>query len=132
MTRLTEKQARELLGNKYPGQPKRHKYNAQKTVVDGIAFDSTREAEYYCELKIRVAAGEVKSFELQPEFILQEGFIHQGKKHRPIFYRADFRIHYPDGREEIIDVKGHKTKEYQLKKKMLLARYPDINFREVV
>jgi len=57
MTHLTEKQAQELLGDKYPEPPKKHKYNARKTVVDGITFDSKREAEYYCELKLRVRAG---------------------------------------------------------------------------
>lgn len=132
MTHLTEKQAQELLGDKYPEPPKKHKYNARKTVVDGITFDSKREAEYYCELKLRVRAGEVEWFELQPEFLLQEGFTYRGKRHREIKYIADFKIGYPDGRIEVVDVKGHKTKEYQLKKKLLLAKYPDINFREVV
>lgn len=132
MARLTEKQARELLGEKYPGAPKKHKYNAQKTIVDGITFDSKREADYYCELKLRVRAGEVEWFELQPEFVLQEAFTHQGKKYQPISYRADFRIGYADGQVEIVDVKGHKTKEYKLKKKLLLARHPNINFTEVV
>lgn len=37
---------------------------------------------------------------------------------------------YPDGREEIVDTKGYKTKEYLLKRKMLLFRYPEINFIE--
>lgn len=132
MTRITEKQARELLGDKYPGSPKRHKYNAKKTVIDGITFDSQREAEFYCELKLLVQAGEVAWFYLQPQFILQKGFTHQGKKYREIKYIADFQIGYPDGLVEVVDVKGHKTKEYELKKKLLLAKYPDINFREVV
>lgn len=130
MTRLSEKQARELLGDKYP-EPKKHKYNARKTTIDGVTFDSQREAEFYCELKLLVKAGKVERFELQPEFVLQEGFTYQGKKYRSIIYRADFRIVYPDGQVEIVDVKGHKTKEYQIKKKLLLARYPEINFREV-
>lgn len=132
MTHLTEKQARELLGDKYPGPPKKHKFNAKKTVVDGITFHSKREADYYCELKLRVRAGEVEWFELQPEFLLQEGFTYRGKRHREIKYIADFKIGYPDGRIEVVDVKGHKTKEYQLKKKLLLKKYPEIWFTEVV
>ena len=98
MVRLSEKQARELLGDRYPGPPaKKNKYNAQKTVIDGIKFDSQDEANFYCELKLRVRAGEVESFDLQPEFLLQEGYRDaNGKYHRPIKYRADFRIRYPD------------------------------------
>lgn len=132
MVRLSEKQARELLGDLYPGPAKQHKYNARKTTVDGVTFDSQREAEYYCELKIRARAGEIGSFELQPEFLLQEAFFHDGKLIRAITYRADFKIIHLDGREQIVDVKGHKTKEYQIKKKLLLARYPGIWFTEVV
>jgi len=45
MTCFSEKQAREILGDRYPGPTKKHKYNARKTVVDGITFDSNREAE---------------------------------------------------------------------------------------
>jgi hypothetical protein len=107
------------------------KYYNKKPVVDGITFDSQKEANYYCELKIKKRAGKIKDFELQPEFLLQEGFRDKsGKWHRPIKYRADFKIKYPDNREEIIDTKGHKTGIYRIKKKLLLARYPKINFRE--
>lgn len=131
MTRLSEKKARELFGDRYPGPAPKSKYNNRKTILDGITFDSQKEADYYCQLLLRQRAGEIKGFELQPEFILQEGFTHEGHKVRPIIYRADFRINYPDGREQVVDVKGKKTKEYQLKKKMLLKKYPGIWFTEV-
>lgn len=129
MTRLSEKQAREL--GLIPPAPNKNKYNAKKTMIDNIVFDSKREAHYYCELKLRAQAGEIKSFDLQPEFVLQETFTHNGKKYRAIKYRADFKLYYPDGREEIIDVKGKKTKEYLIKKKLLLKNYPGIWFTEV-
>lgn len=130
MIRLTEKQARKLLGDKYPGPEKKHKYNAIRTTIDGITFDSQREADYYAELKLLLKAGVITRIDLQPEFILQPEFKYRGKKYRPIIYRADFKVYYHDGREEIVDVKGHKTKEYQLKKKLLLEQYPEIIFRE--
>lgn len=120
MTRLTEKEARAILGDMYTEPPKKLKYNAQKLVVDGIRCPSIHEAEYYCTLKIRVRAGEIVKFELQPEFILQEGYMRNGKKVREIKYISDFRVYYTDGREEIVDTKGYRTKEYKLKKKMLL------------
>lgn len=132
MIHMTEKQVRELLGDKYPGKKKkRHKHNAQKTVLDGITFPSKLEADYYAVLKLRVRAGEVTRFELQPEFILQEAFItRNGRKVREIKYIADFKVFYPDGRVEIVDTKGFRTKDYKLKKKLFLAKYPDVKFAE--
>lgn len=112
-------------------RPSGSKYRSRKTVVDGITFDSKKEAEYYIGLKLRQKAGEIASFELQPTFVLQEGFQPKiGKKVQAIKYKADFRVVYPDGREEIVDTKGYRTKEYLIKRKMLLYRYPGINFVE--
>lgn len=51
------------------------------TVVDKIKFDSKMESDYYVFLKAEQAAGRVKSFTLQPEFILQpKYFILNGEK----------------------------------------------------
>jgi len=109
---------------------KNAKYYAQKTVIDGITFDSKKEAQKYLELKLLQRAGEVIEIELQPEFVLQEAYRYKGKKVRAVTYRADFRVRYRDGREVIIDTKGYRTKEYLIKRKLLLARYPDIDFVE--
>lgn len=105
------------------------KYHARKTAVDGIVFDSKKEAARYCELKLLEAAGKIGRLELQPCFELQPGYVHNGKKIRPIEYRADFR-YITDGCEVVEDVKGLKTEVYKLKKKMLLYRYPDLRFLE--
>ncbi len=129
MINLTEEEAQKMLGGKYKA-PKRHKYNAKKTYVDGIPFDSRKEANYYGELKMRRAAGEILDFELQPEFELQGGFKHEGKAIRAIKYRADFKIIHKNFDVEIVDCKGFRTKEYAIKKKLLLAKYPDIHFIE--
>lgn len=107
-----------------------NKYNNKKPLVDGIKFDSKKEARFYEDLKLQMAAGEVQEFELQPKFVLLE----KDKDRvtgRGIKYIADFKITYSDGSVEVVDVKGHKTQVYKLKKKLLLAKYPDINFREV-
>ena len=53
------------------------------------------------------------------------------KRIRKITYRADFRVTYCDGIVEVVDVKGMRTPIYKLKLKMLLHRYPEINFVEV-
>lgn len=116
---------------KAEGGAKRSKYRAKKTQVDGIIFDSRKEADYYCELRVRKMAGKIKDFERQVPFVLQPKFSYQGKTVREIKYIADFVITYPDGEQEVVDVKGVRTKEYLLKRKMLLCLHPDIHFVEV-
>lgn len=110
-----------------------NKYGASKVELDGYKFDSKKEARYYQELKLLQKGGVVKSFELQVAYVLQEGFRHKCCKRKvlPITYLADFVVHYTDGHTEVVDVKGFRTKDYKIKKKMLLYRYPDIDFKEV-
>ena len=106
-----------------------NKYNNKKTIVDGIKFDSEMESHYYLYLKHLKEIGEVVDFVLQPTYLLQEGFDLNGKRIRPITYKADFKVIYKDGHEEVIDVKGKLTEEFKIKRKMLLYRYRDINFK---
>ena len=132
MINLTEAEAMELLGDKYTGPKpkKKHKYNAKKVELDGISFPSQHEAQYYSVLKLRVKAGEVEKFELQPVFVLQEGYMRGGKKVRAIKYIADFKVFYPDGRVEIVDTKGYRTRDYKNKIKTLLKQNPGMWFTE--
>ena len=106
-----------------------NKYKNKKTIVDGIKFDSEMESHYYIYLKQLKEIGEVVDFVLQPTYLLQEGFNLNGKRIRAITYKADFKVIYKDGHEEVIDVKGKLTKEFKIKRKMLLYRYRDINFK---
>ena len=106
-----------------------NKYNNKKTIVDGIKFDSEMESHYYIYLKHLKEIGEVVDFILQPTYLLQEGFDLNSKRIRPITYKADFKVIYKDGHEEVIDVKGKLTEEFKIKRKMLLYRYRDINFK---
>ena len=106
-----------------------NKYKNKKTIVDGIKFDSEMESHYYIYLKQLKEIGEVVDFVLQPTYLLQEGFNLNGKRIRPITYKADFKVIYKDGHEEVIDVKGKITEEFKIKRKMLLYRYRDINFK---
>lgn len=113
---------------------KPNKYNARKTTVYGIAFDSKREAEYYLLLREKKRLGEIKSIDLQPTYTLLEGFRdNQGKQQKPITYTPDFLVEYDDGRREVIEVKGVRTRDYLLRKKLFLhmMRDTDIIFREV-
>lgn len=99
--------------------------------VDGIVFDSMAEAGRYCELKILETHGEIEKLERQPRFLLQEAFRHpvHGLQ-RAIYYIADF-AYTRKGARIVEDCKGMRTEIYRLKKKLLLAKYPEINFQEV-
>lgn len=108
----------------------RSKLGNKKTVLDGIKFDSKAEGRRYLELKMLLNAGKIQDLELQPEFVLQEKFKYKGKTERAIIYRADFK-YTEDGETIYEDVKGHKTEIYRLKRKLLLKKFPDINFVEV-
>jgi hypothetical protein len=109
---------------------KESKYRNNRVELDGYLFDSQKEANKYCELKILKQIGEVVRLELQPAFCLQDAYWDDGKYVRPIIYKADFRVTYRDGRVEVIDTKGFRTKEYLLKKKLFLKKYPGVNFIE--
>ena len=106
------------------------KYHNKTTEVDGILFDSQKEAEYYTNLLWLKRSGAVTDIKLQPEFVLQPAYEREGKKIRPIIYRADFKVTEASGHVYYVDTKGMKTPVYLLKKKMLLYKYPDIDFRE--
>ena len=100
------------------------KYRAIKTTVDGIEFDSRKEAMRYQELKLLQKAGVIKDLSLQPNFLLQEKFKYQGETQRKIEYIADFM--YWDCERNccvVEDVKGMKTDVYKLKKKLFLKKY---------
>ena len=106
-------------------KPKKSKYNNKKTIVDGITFDSKKEAEYYCNLKTLKRAGEIKDFGLQERYELQPTFKKNGTTHRSITYVADFVIVNLDGTTEVIDVKGVETQVFKIKQKLFEYKYPD-------
>jgi hypothetical protein len=144
MLNLTQKQFNEMLKrnpalridekHSQPARagPKQSKYRNQKTEVDGITFDSRREANRYCELKVLLELGEITDLELQPRFVLREGFWKNGKRYRKIVYRADFKYRAVATGEIVVeDVKGVKTSVYRLKKKLFEDKYPDLSLKEV-
>lgn len=102
-----------------------NKFSARRTVVDGIRFDSAREARRYCELKALERGGQVRNLELQPRYPLLVNGVLIGH------YRADFRyteVH--TGRVVVEDAKGVRTRDYLLRKKLMRAVH-GIDVREV-
>lgn len=106
------------------------KYKNKKTVVNGITFDSQKEAERFKHLLLMQQAGEIIGLRLQPEFTLQEAFTTaRGERVRAIKYRADFaynrivKVGAEIRLEPVVeDVKGYRTKDYELKKKFLAGK----------
>lgn len=101
------------------------KYRAKKVEVDGIIFDSKKEANRYSELKWLEIGGVIENLRLQVPFVL----IDKSEHGRAIKYIADFV--YTEGDREIVeDVKGFKTDVYKIKKRLLAERY-GIEVREI-
>ena len=113
----------------YPAA-KKNKYKNIKTEIDGVKFDSKKEAKRYQELKLLLNLRFISDLVLQPVFILQDKFKYNGKTERAIKYIADFQ-YIKNGETIVEDVKGKKIDVYKIKKKLLLKKYPDINFVEI-
>ena len=93
-----------------------NKYNNIKTVVDGIKFDSKREAYYYLYYKRLQETKIISNLKLQTPI----KFDIDGKH---IFtYKADFEYKDEYG-HHYIDVKGVETPVFRLKKKLIEAKY---------
>lgn len=106
---------------------RRSKYNNRKVSIDGVSFDSKKEAAHWNQLKIREASGQIRKIEPHPKFTLQESFQdHMGGKHRAITYEADFRYFDIElGKTVVVDVKASKfmlTDVYKIKKKLFLKK----------
>ena len=114
---------------------KRNKYYAQKCVLDGIEFDSRKEARRYSELLLLARAKEISGLQRQVKFVLipaqYEYYERFGKKGQELApgkrliekecaYIADFVYTDKDGNMVVEDTKGVKTKDYIIKRKLML------------
>lgn len=96
------------------------KYGSEKVVVDGIKFDSRREAQRYHELRLLERAGVIQNLQRQVKFKLLPSQRYDGVIiERPVNYIADF-VYEENGQRVVEDAKGCRTKEYILKRKMML------------
>ncbi len=101
---------------------RRSKYHAKKTVVDGITFDSRKEAYRYIVLKGMEEDGTIGDLRRQVRYELIPAFDVDGKHYRPVFYVADF-VYVEGGKTVVEDVKGVRTDAYRIKSKLFAKRY---------
>lgn len=118
-----------------------NKYRNHKTIIDGIEFASRKEADRYRELKILETAGQISGLKCQEKFILipaqrepdivgVRGGIKKGKTiEKECAYIADF-VYTEDGQTIVEDTKGFRTKDYIIKRKLMLYFY-GIKIREI-
>lgn len=107
------------------------KYGNKKIVRDGITFDSRKEYHRFCELSLLEKAGKITGLERQVKFILipaqrepdtigKRGGVKPGKLiERECSYVADF-TYWENGKRIVEDTKGMRTKDYIIKRKLML------------
>ena len=101
--------------------------NIKTTTSDGIVHDSRKEAQRWCELKLLERAGKIKDLQRQVKYEL----IPKQDGERACYYVADFVYHNAEtGKKVVEDTKGKKTKEYILKRKLMLYIH-GIRIREI-
>ena len=128
---------------------KYNKYSAKKTMLNGIEFDSRKEANRYHELLILERAGVIRDLKTQERFVLipaQYERVETGEYYKTgankglpkakevcvekaVTYVADF-TYLENGKTVVEDTKGFKTKEYIIKRKLMLYKY-GIKVKEV-
>ena len=125
------------------------KYNSRKTIVDGIEFDSRKEAKRYKELALLERAGKISGLELQKRYELipaqYEEFERYGKRgqrlqngrrcvEKAVYYIADFAYTDENGNQVVEDVKGYKGSTayavFALKRKSMLY-FHNIKVKEI-
>lgn len=110
---------------------RKSKYGNKRIEVDGVSFDSKKEAKRYRELLLLEQAGEISNIKRQQKFLLipaqrepdtigKKGGRYKGKViEREVSYVADF-VYWKNGILVVEDTKGFRTKDYIIKRKMML------------
>ena len=97
-----------------------NKYGSRKVKANGLVFDSRREYNRWCELALLQKAGQVTELQRQVKFELIPSQRVDGKvAERACTYVADF-VYKENGKTVVEDTKGFKTKDYIIKRKLML------------
>ena len=117
MNRLQELMRNQQMGNKY---------HNRKIEIDGITFDSAKEARRWQELKLLERAGEIYDLQRQVPFIVIPAQRDENGRliEREVKYIADFTYKKKGSLIRTVeDAKGIRTKEYIIKRKLMLHRF---------
>ena len=108
------------------------KYRSKKVEFNGIVYDSKKEMKRHCELLQLEKAGAITDLQRQVKFILiptqrepstigKRGGVKKGAViERDCTYIADFVYTTADGIKVVEDTKGFRTKDYIIKRKLML------------
>lgn len=120
---------------------RRNKYGARKVTKNGLIYDSKKEARRAAFLETLEKAGVIRDLRRQVKFVLiptqrepdtigPRGGKRPGKViERECSYIADF-VYIEKGETVIEDTKGVRTKEYIIKRKLMLERF-GIRIKEI-
>ena len=124
-----------------------NKYNNKKVEIDGIVFDSKKEAKRYQELLLLEKAGAIQNLQMQVKYVLiptqrepdtvgARGGIRKGKViEQECAYIADF-VYQENGKTVVEDIKGYRSPssagyaKFVIKRKLMLYIH-GIRIREV-
>ena len=103
----------------------RSKYHSKKVTVEGITFDSKKEAARFIKLRTMERDGLIKNLDLQVKFELIPSQRIGGKVvERACAYVADFVYEDMDGTRHVEDVKGYRGgvaySVFTIKRKLML------------
>ena len=121
MLRMTMREFQERFGQK----PKARKYKNEPIEIDGHKFPSLHEANRYCELVLMQNAGKIFNLRVQVRYELiptqyEDRFRKKGVIERSVTYIADFTYNNEDRELIVEDAKGYRTREYIIKRKLML------------
>ena len=117
----------------------RRKYGNKKIQAGGQVFDSKKEYKRFCELSLLERAGEITNLQRQVPYLLlpeqrapSTDVYKKGSRagqpkpgpvlERKVVYIADF-VYQENGETVVEDANGMRTKEYVIKRKLMLYRY---------
>jgi hypothetical protein len=128
------------------GYSQKSKYGSRKVTVDGVTYDSVKEYRRFKELSLLERAGTIQNLQRQVKYVLipaqreycddiytrgrNKGCFKPGKLiERECSYIADF-VYIQNGEIVVEDTKGFRTKDYIIKRKLMLWNY-GIQIKEV-
>ena len=108
---------------------KESKYHAKKVEIEGVQFDSKKEAQLWVRLQNLQRMGIISELQRQVRFEL----VPKQKDERAVHYVADYVFKEGD-KLVVADCKSSMTKKlpsYIIKRKLFKFRYPEYEFREM-